>query len=290
MEKQIKVSIIVPAYNVEDYIEACLNSLVNQTLEEIEIIIVNDGATDSTPQIIEKYAQKDSRIKIINQKNQGQASARNRGIEASVGEFIGFIDSDDYVDLEYFEKLYATAKKNNADMTIASILKHKKDYLRYNAKYTKFEIAEKVKDKIKLCADKKKRFFYVWNKLCKTNVIKNNSIFFPEGQVFEDVIFSAKVVYYSNKIVSVPDINYHYIERIGSTVKSNLSEKKINDRKTAYCELQDFAKEKGFKLPERLNYYESYWKNPLIKIYNGKYQEKFMLFGVIPIFKRFKND
>lgn len=290
MEKQIKVSIIVPAYNVEDYIEACLNSLVNQTLEEIEIIIVNDGATDSTPQIIENFAQKDRRIKVINQKNQGQAAARNRGIEIAQGEYIGFVDSDDYIDLDYFEKLYETAKENNSDLAIASILKHKKDYLRYNARYSSFEKAENIEDKIKLCADKKKRFFYVWNKLCRTKIIKENNIYFPEGQVFEDVIFSAKVVFYSNKIISVPNINYHYIERAGSTVKSKLSEKKINDRKTAYCELQDFAKEKNFRLPERLNYYESFWKNSIVKIYKGKYQEKFMLFGIFPIYKRLKND
>lgn len=286
MEKGfIKVSIIVPAYNVEGYIEDCLNSLVNQTLKEIEIIVVNDESTDSTPQIIEKYAQKDSRIKIISQKNQGLSGARNSGLKIATGEYIGFVDSDDYVDLDYFEKLYNTAKEYDADMTVASILKHKKDFLKYNAKYSKLICEEKLDKKIKLCQDKKKRYFYVWNKLCRHDLLENHNQEFPLGRVFEDVVFTTKNIYNSNKIVSVPDIKYHYIERAGSIVKSKLSEKKINDRRTAYCELQDFAKEKGFKLPERLNYYESFWKNSLIKIYKGKYIKKYTFLGIITLFK-----
>lgn len=286
MEKGfIKVSIIVPAYNVEGYIEDCLNSLINQTLKEIEIIVVNDESTDSTPKIIEKFAQKDSRIKVINQKNQGLSGARNSGLKIAQGEYIGFVDSDDYVDLDYFEKLYNTAKEYDADMTVASILKHKKDFLKYNAKYSKITCEEKLDKKIRLCQDKKKRYFYVWNKLCKYDLLKNHNQEFPLGRVFEDVVFTTKNIYNSNKIVSVPDIKYHYIERAGSIVKSKLSEKKINDRKTAYCELQDFAKEKEFKLPERLNYYESYWKNPLIKIYKGKYIKKHTFLGIITLFK-----
>ena len=284
MESKIKVSIIVPAYNVENYIEDCLNSLVNQTLKDIEIIVVNDESTDSTFDIIKKYANNDSRIKVINQKNQGVAGARNSGLEIALGEFIGFVDSDDWIDSNYFELLYNSAKENDADMAIASILKHKKKYLKYNAKYTKLEVANTIQEKIKLCQDKKKRFFYVWNKLCKADVIKNNSINFPQGRVFEDVKFSTEAVFYSKKIIAVPNTYYHYIERQGSIVKSKKSEKKRNDHILAYKELQEFAKIKGFKLPEELNYYTKYRKFGVLKIYQGLYKKKILLFDFLPIY------
>ena len=124
----VKVSVIVPAYNVEGYINDCLESLVNQTLKEIEIIVVNDGSTDRTSEIISKFSAKDSRMKIINQENQGLSAARNNGMQQATGEYIGFVDSDDYIDLDFYEKLYEAAKTNDADISVASILKHKKNY------------------------------------------------------------------------------------------------------------------------------------------------------------------
>ena len=106
----ILVSVIIPAYNVEKYIAKCLDSLINQSLKDIEIIIIDDGSTDKTPFIIKDYANQDKRIKVIAQTNQKQGAARNRGLEAASGEYIGFVDADDWVDLNYFEKLYETAK------------------------------------------------------------------------------------------------------------------------------------------------------------------------------------
>lgn len=135
MEKTIKVSIIVPVYNVEKYIRCCLDSLVNQTMSNIEIICINDGSTDNSLEILEEYAKKDDRIKIINQENKKQGAARNRGIEIAQGEFIGFVDSDDWVDLDYFEKLYTTALEYQSDVAVASVLKHKKNYQKYNVYY-----------------------------------------------------------------------------------------------------------------------------------------------------------
>ena len=107
----IKVSVIVPVFNTEKYKEKCLNSLINQTLQDIEIICVNDGSTDKSADIIKKFANKDSRFKLINQENKKQGAARNTGMKIAKGEYIGFVDSDDWVDLEYYEKLYNAAKK-----------------------------------------------------------------------------------------------------------------------------------------------------------------------------------
>lgn len=285
MENNIKVSIVIPAYNVENYIEACIKSLVNQTLKDIEIIIVDDGSKDKTSEIITKYAQEDFRIKNIKQENQGISAARNLGISLAKGEYIGFVDSDDWVDANYFENLYNTAIKYNADMAVASIYKHKPKYNQYTLEYKTSIVAEKIQDKIKLCEDKKKRFFYVWNKLCKAELLKENNIQFAIGRIYEDVNFTMQTVFYANKIVSATDTKYHYIERSGSIINTKKkTEKNDIDHDFAYKELQKFAKNNKFKLSERLNYYTCYWKNPFIKIYLGTYKKKITLFGLIPIF------
>ncbi len=105
-----KVSIIVPVYNTEKYLRKCLISLVNQTLHDIEIICVNDGSTDNSLAVLNEFAKKDARIKVIDKENEGQSAARNLAIQQAQGEFLGFVDSDDWVDLKYFEELYNTAK------------------------------------------------------------------------------------------------------------------------------------------------------------------------------------
>lgn len=285
--ENIKVSVIVPAYNVENYIEKCLDSLVNQTLQDIEIIVIDDGSIDRTLEKIKRYADKDSRIKVINQTNQKQGAARNRGIEIAKGEYIGFVDSDDYINTNYYKYLYMIATKFNADIAATNILKHKKKYDKYIVQYKKYNVENILESKYKLCEDKKHRFFYVMNKIFKTSCIRENNILFPEGCYFEDVMFSTKAIFYANKIVSVPNTEYHYVEHSTSTVKSKDNhDKKIKDGITARLELQKFSKEHNINLPERLNYTESYWQGPL-KVYKGAYKVKKMLFGFLPIFIKY---
>ena len=174
-EAQVKVSIIVPAYNLEDYIEPCLDSLVNQTLKEIEIIVINDGSTDSTQEKIEKFAQQDSRIIPLVLENGGVSNARNQGLNIAKGEYIGFVDGDDWVDNDFFEKLYHSAKNNAADISVANILKHKKQQTRFNLQYKKEKIANTIDEKIKICKDRKSRFFYIWHRLYKASLLKYKS-------------------------------------------------------------------------------------------------------------------
>jgi len=121
LDDQVNVSIIVPVYNVEKYLEKCLESIINQTLKNLEIICVNDGSTDNSLQILEDYAKKDQRIKIINKKNRGSGAAKNTGMKNASGEYIGFVDSDDWVDLAMFEKLYNRAKSQKSDMVMCPI-------------------------------------------------------------------------------------------------------------------------------------------------------------------------
>lgn len=287
----IKLSIIVPVYNIIQYLPKCLDSILSQTLRDIEIICVDDCSTDNSLNILEEYSLKDNRIKLLKlDKNYGQGYARNRGIEIAQGEYIGFVDGDDYIDAKYFEALYNSAVKQDADISVASILKHKKNYKKYNVIYKKEGIAENIQDKIKLCGDKKKFFFYAWNKIYKTDLIKNNGIEFAQGQIYEDVIFAIEALYYSNRVVSVPNIKYHYIERKNSSVKrKDITGKKEYDLTKAYTELQDFCHEHNIILPERLNY--STKKNcGLITKYQGKFCCKYTLLGLFPLFKIYSTE
>lgn len=278
-----KISIIVPAYNSEKFIDNCIQSLVEQTVEDIEIIIIDDGSFDNTPNLLKRWQNKDKRIKIITQTNQKQGSARNRGIEIAQGEYIGFIDSDDWVETDYFECLYLTAKHYNCDIVTTNILKHNKKYTKYNIFKNKYNVAETIFDKVKLCEDKSHRFFYVLNKLYKTSFIKTNNILFNEGCYFEDVMFSAKAIYYANKIVYCPETEYHYIENPQSTINSKDNQEiKKEDHIKAYLELHHFAKDNSIKLPERLNYTEVSWKG-MIKIYQGTFKRKVSFMGILPI-------
>lgn len=279
-----KLSIIVPVYNVEKYLPKCLESLIKQTLNDIEIICVNDGSMDNSLAILKEFASRDSRIRIIDNQHQGVAKTRNTGIEQSTGEYIGFVDSDDYIDIDFFEKLYNSATKSNSDIAIASILKHKNFFNIYNAKYTKEETAITIQDKIKLCEDKKHFFFYAWNKIYHSGFIKENNIKFSEGQIYEDVMFAIKALYYSNKIISVYGTKYHYIEHENSLTKSkDKTGEKEQDLVKAYSELQEFCNSKNIEIPERLNYYTKENFGFILNLYKGKYQSKIQLFNIFTI-------
>ena len=261
-----------------------MESLIKQTLKDIEIICVNDGSMDNSLAILKEFASKDSRIRIIDNQHQGVAKTRNTGIEQSTGEYIGFVDSDDYIDIDFFEKLYNSATKSNSDIAIASILKHKNFFNIYNAKYTKEETAITIQDKIKLCEDKKHFFFYAWNKIYHSGFIKENNIKFSEGQIYEDVMFAIKALYYSNKIISVYGTKYHYIEHENSLTKyKDKTGEKEHDLIKAYSELQEFCNSKNIEIPERLNYYTKENFGFILNLYKGKYQSKIQLFNIFTI-------
>lgn len=269
---------------MEKYLPKCLESLIKQTLKDIEIICVNDGSMDNSLAILKEFASKDSRIRIIDNQHQGVAKTRNTGIEQSTGEYIGFVDSDDYIDIDFFEKLYNSATKSNSDIAIASILKHKNFFNIYNAKYTKEETAITIQDKIKLCEDKKHFFFYAWNKIYHSGFIKENNIKFSEGQIYEDVMFAIKALYYSNKIISVYGTKYHYIEHENSLTKyKDKTGEKEQDLIKAYSELQEFCNSKNIEIPERLNYYTKENFGFILNLYKGKYQSKIQLFNIFTI-------
>ncbi|MBO4956650.1 MAG: glycosyltransferase [Rickettsiales bacterium] len=222
-KSNISVSIIVPVYNVEQYLERCLNSLINQTLQNIEIICINDGSMDNSLSILKQYAEKDKRIKIIDQENQGVSVARNNGIEASQGEYIGFVDSDDYVDLDFFENLYNKAKKEDADIVEAKYYKIKK--LKNNSQ--KLINRSGIYTYYNFCFNIYRRQF-----------IKDNNIQFPIGiKIAEDTTFELEVLLKSNKTV-ILDKNkkscYYYILRKNSATTNIINN--IEDKFTGFLE------------------------------------------------------
>lgn len=201
-----KVSVIVPVYNVEEYLERCLDSLVNQTLKDIEIIIVNDGSTDGSKEIIQEYINKYKNIVYLEKKNGGLSSARNYGIPYAKGEYIGFVDSDDYVELTMYEKMYNKAVEEKSDMVECDFI---------------WEYPNKKREDIgKIYSGKKEAIVearvVAWNKIIKKDIIEKNKITFPEGLRYEDIEFFYKLVPHLNKISFVKEAFVHYIQRESS--------------------------------------------------------------------------
>ena len=214
------ISIVVPVYNVEMYLNDCIESLINQSYKNIEIILVNDGSTDTSKSICEKYVNIDSRIRVINKENQGLGLARNTGIEYCNGEYVTFIDSDDYADVDLIKNLYEGIKNNNADTCIGGF---KRVTDSGNIIYT-----EKYRSKIYLGDEVKCQLFNrmlgsspyesdairmsVWNVLYSTKIIRENNIKFPSEREYisEDIIFDSEYYRYSSKVAVVSSTAYNY--------------------------------------------------------------------------------
>lgn len=219
-----KISVIIPCYNVEKYLRECLDSVVNQTLKDIEIICVNDGSTDGTQKILEEYEQKDNRILVINKPNGGLSSARNAGMGKVHGEYLAFLDSDDWVDLNFYEKLYNAAKLENADSAIGKTFlywdKNKIEKISWIDVY----VHNLNKNIIDTIADKRFVIYtsVVWNKIYRTELIKNNGLRFIEGGYIEDLPFTFALAMQVNKFVLVPDTALYYRQRDNS-IMANLT-------------------------------------------------------------------
>ena len=205
-----KVSIIVPVYNVEQYLNRCLTSLVNQSLEDIEIIIVNDGSTDNSEQVINQYIKNNSNIIYLKKENGGLSSARNYGLKYAKGEYIAFLDSDDYIERNTYKLMYEKAKLENSDYVECDF------YWQY-PDYNKHDIGYRYKDKKEMFAMAR---VVAWNKLIKKSIITINKLEFPEGMYYEDVEFFYKLLPYINKFSFVEEPLIYYTQRENSIVNN----------------------------------------------------------------------
>lgn len=219
-----KISVIVPIYNVEKYLQECLDSIINQTFKDIEIICVNDGSTDSSLEILNKYAEQDQRIKIINQNNQGLSAARNTGIKYANGEYISFIDSDDYIDTSLYETL---VKYLPAEMICFNAKAFGDNFIPEKMQKNlicKINGLEKISDKSIF-----KTNVYAWNKLFKTEIIKKYNLEFPKGLYFEDFVFlwdymlKIKTAYYLKN-----DKAFYYYRQRPTSIMSTCNNKSID--------------------------------------------------------------
>jgi glycosyltransferase involved in cell wall biosynthesis len=244
-----KVSIIVPIYNMENYLTRCLNSLVSQSLLEIEIIAVNDGSTDSTIETLKEYAAKDSRIKIISKLNGGVSSARNAGIQVANGEFIGFVDPDDWIDYDMYEALYNGATSNCSDIVMCTYVRefgsHSREKifnLPSSVTYHNKEMKEKVLRRIIGPINEEisnpellDAWGTVWSKLYRAELIKSNDLQFVDLDQIgtnEDSLFNIEAFFYSRSFTFINTPYYHYWRANESSVttgyKTELIEKWFN--------------------------------------------------------------
>lgn len=213
-----KVSLIIPVYNVQDYIEKCLDSIVNQTIDDMEIIIVNDGSKDQSKQKIENYLEKYPKIKYLEKENGGLSDARNYGLKFATGEYVAFLDSDDYVEKNTYEEMYNLAKKEKSDMVECDFI---------------WEYPNKIREDIGVLYSSKKEMIekarvVAWNKLIKREIIEKTNLQFPVGLRYEDVEFFYKMVPYISKVSFVKKCLIHYVQRGDSIANTqNIRTKEI---------------------------------------------------------------
>ncbi|MBA4685688.1 MAG: glycosyltransferase family 2 protein [Candidatus Galacturonibacter soehngenii] len=241
----IKVSIIVPIYNVEQYLERCLESLVNQTLKDIEIILVNDASPDRSDVIMKRYAEQYSNIKnIFLKENLCAGGARNKGIEQACGEYIAFVDGDDYIDLDFCEKMYLEAIKTSSDMAygVFCIIDESDQILSEKLLYP-VEFSGSITEG-KKCGFINKGFFSC-GKLFKTTIWKENKIEFAEGLKYEEAPTIPVFLMYAKKCCYVLESHYYYFKRSNSTMNSKNNMHHKDAQKTVLLLLEQMQR-RGF--------------------------------------------
>ena len=228
------ISVIVPVYNVEAYLPSCVDSILNQTYQKLEILLVDDGSTDRCPQICDDYREKDGRIKVIHKENGGLSDARNAGMLASAAGLIAFIDSDDFVESTYIECLYRAMVGNNADIAMCDYRKVEESTVFRPAHepaptggtvacYGPVEcLAALYQPKVHGME------FLAWGKLFRKSLFTDNHILFPKGVLYDDTSTTYKLVYNAKKIVFVDLANYSYRIRPGSIMTSKFSLKRFD--------------------------------------------------------------
>ncbi|WP_053374673.1 glycosyltransferase [Paenibacillus sp. FJAT-27812] len=219
-----KVSVIIPVYNAEKYLEECILSLLNQTLHACEFIFVNDGSSDNSRFLIERYKKKDGRIKLINQENQGVSAARNAGLRVASGEYVGFVDADDYVKRDMYQTLYAAAERHGCDVVISNFeseLEGSKVITSYSFPSDELLDRDYIVQTIMPYLLKTDDLNAVWNKIYRTDMLVEHQIVFPVSMALgEDGMFNMLLYGYASTMIYVKYTGYHYREVEGSATRN----------------------------------------------------------------------
>ena len=227
------ISVVVPIYNVEKYLHKSIESILNQTYRNLEIILVDDGGTDNCPAICDEFAKNDERIKVIHKKNGGLSDARNAGVEIASGEYIGFIDSDDYIKPDMYEKMLARLKETGADIVVCNYACVREDGTLIEERNQNASVEDGVftsKEAVeKLCGNNYEYWVTAWNRLYKAEVAK--AVPFPKGKIHEDE-FTAHLFYDHAKLVAgISEPLYQYVIR-----ENSIMTKKYSVKNLAYVE------------------------------------------------------
>ena len=272
------ISVIVPVYNVEKYLEECLDSIQNQTYSDIEVILVNDGSLDNSKDICEKYCKEDNRFKLINQANQGQSVARNHGVAASTGEFIVFVDSDDIIRQDYLEVLIRYMSEE-VDIVESQFTVHKKEFFNENYKEINVIFEGDSEEAVK-AVPKHVLSVNPVTKLYRRSVVE--AVPYLEGLIFEDIYSGVGMLKYIRRIIKSDYTGYYYRQHGTSTMHRTFTEKNLNVF-TVSDKLIDLYSDRENLLPYIGSYlvhvttmhYQDYIRkdNPYAKVYNQKLAE-----------------
>lgn len=288
------ITIIIPIYQVEKYLRKCIDSVLSQTYKNLEIILVDDGSTDSSPEICEYYQKKDSRIKVIHKENGGLSDARNAGMKIATGKYIGFIDSDDYIKSDMYQVLYENIVKTNADISICDFLAIKESDANYNREERKQDINEyNTIEALRLLIENKIRS-YAWNKLYKRELLEG--IQFPKGKKMEDLAVMYKIFEKAEKVVYTNKTEYYYLQR-SSSILGNIDMQLTNDLYEFVTERYQYIIRKYPELRESLNidrirYILIYHKNIALLSNKKAYKENKLITEYLffkEVFKKYKN-
>ena len=253
---ELPISIIVPVYNVEKYLPTCVDSILCQTFTNFELILVDDGSTDRSGIICDEYEKKDTRVKVIHKENGGLSSARNAGLYIAKGKYIGFVDSDDFIDKEMYKVLYNEAEKNIADLVICDFKKVNENYkIKKDSVFQEKNIEILKSDYIldNMYGNMYGKYIVSWNKLYNKNLFYK--IKFPTGKINEDEFIAHRLLKLANKIIYINSKLYYYMQRSNSIMSAGFNEKRF-DIFYAYKDRINFAKEiNSKKLKEDTEYF-----------------------------------
>lgn len=234
-----KISVIIPVYRVELYLRKCVESVLAQTYQNLEIILVDDGSPDSCGAICDAFAEMDSRVRVIHQKNSGVSAARNAGLAVAEGEWIGWVDSDDWVEPEMYADFIECAVNDGADIVVCSRAEHYCDHIVERAWPQK--IALSTEEAVRYLLENDVMQNFLWDKLWRRELFEN--IVFPEGQTFEDIAVLHQLFARAGRVICLPQIQYHYLQRSGSIIDDKSLKNRMNYYLAAKRRLEDMQGE-----------------------------------------------
>ncbi|MCR5421183.1 MAG: glycosyltransferase [Lachnospiraceae bacterium] len=262
-EENDLISIVIPAYNVEEYIERCIKSVCDQSYGNIEAVIVDDGSDDTTLRICEGIAAKDSRIRVISKENKGVSSARNRALDEIRGDMIAFVDADDYMEPDCIKQLYEAMKETEADLVCCAYYEEYPDHTRImgvNGRQTVYDNYEAYEDYFRMGG---RIGTGCWNKLFRADILKD--IRYKDYDLGEDVEMLCRALEKCNKVVCIDYLGYHYIHRNDSATQIKFRRKNL-DILDVVDEMTEYVKERHPELIKQMYAFKAAWQVATIQV------------------------